>query len=92
MTVQSIDKFISDQVEGQVKEIIGTELKSAIEGFVFCVYPEYMTYKQASEYLGISIGTLRKYVSQYGLPVIKIENVTRLKKSDIDEFMEMNRV
>ncbi|HAP8712906.1 TPA: helix-turn-helix domain-containing protein, partial [Enterococcus faecium] len=27
-------------------------------------------------------------VSQYGLPVIKIDTVIRFKKSDIDSFME----
>ncbi|HGF8334054.1 TPA: helix-turn-helix domain-containing protein, partial [Enterococcus faecium] len=49
---------------------------------------EYMDYQQASEYLGVSVGTIRKYVSQYGLPVIKIDTVIRFKKSDIDSFME----
>ncbi|WP_339101995.1 helix-turn-helix domain-containing protein [Candidatus Enterococcus clewellii] len=92
MTAISIDQIVSAQVEGQVREIISTELKSAFEGGVFCVYPEYMSYQQASDYLGISKGTLKKYISQYGLPVMKIESVTRLKKSDIDKFMEANRV
>ena len=43
---------------------------------------------QLAELSGINVGTIRKYVSQYGLPVIKIDTVIRFKKSDIDSFME----
>ena len=87
MSLQIIDSIVSIQVEQQVKEII-TVLKPMLEDIISGVTLEYMDYQQASEYLGVSVGTLRKYVSQYWLPVIKIDTVIRFKKSDIDSFME----
>ena len=78
MSLQIIDSIVSIQVEQQVKEII-TVLKPMLEDIISGVTLEYMDYQQASEYLG---------VSQYGLPVIKIDTVIRFKKSDIDSFME----
>ena len=83
MSLQIIDSIVSIQVEQQVKEII-TVLKPMLEDIISGVTLEYMDYQQA----GVSVGTIRKYVSQYGLPVIKIDTVIRFKKSDIDSFME----
>lgn len=91
MSLQIIDSIVSIQVEQQVKEII-TVLKPMLEDIISGVTLEYMDYQQASEYLGVSVGTIRKYVSQYGLPVIKIDTVIRFKKSDIDSFMEQYKV
>ena len=82
MSLQIIDSIVSIQVEQQVKEII-TVLKPMLEDIISGVTLEYMDYQQASEYLGVSVGTIRKYVS-----VIKIDTVIRFKKSDIDSFME----
>lgn len=52
---------------------------------------EYMKYKDAMTYLGIkSAVTLRKYIEQ-GLPVIKVGNSKRIKRSDIDDFMRTHK-
>ncbi len=78
MSLQIIDSIVSIQVEQQVKEII-TVLKPMLEDIISGVTLEYMDYQQASEYLGVSVGTIRKYVSQYGLPVIKLIRSLDLK-------------
>ena len=50
-------------------------------------YPEYMTIGLACKYIDVSRNTLSKYIADYGLPVMQIEGVKRIAKSDIDSFM-----
>lgn len=48
---------------------------------------EYMSYKAATEYLGLKTqNTLREYIKQ-GLPVIKVGRSKRISKTAIDKFM-----
>lgn len=54
--------------------------------------PEYFSYQQAMNYIGVkSPITLRKYISD-GLPTIKVGNSKRIAKADIDKFMAEHRV
>ncbi|MFW7419743.1 helix-turn-helix domain-containing protein [Vagococcus fluvialis] len=50
-------------------------------------YPEYMTIGLACKYIDVSRNTLSKYIDDYGLPVMQIEGIKRIAKSDIDSFM-----
>ena len=53
---------------------------------------EYMSYKQAMNYMGFtSMMSLYKYI-ELGLPTIKVGNSKRIAKSDIDKFMANHRV
>ena len=53
---------------------------------------ELMTYKQTLGYLGIkSYQMLNKLISE-GLPVIVIGDTKRIKKSDVDKFVEDHTV
>lgn len=53
---------------------------------------EYMSYKQAMNYMGFtSMMSLYKYI-ELGLPTIKVGKSKRIAKSDIDKFMANHRV
>lgn len=47
----------------------------------------YMNKKEAAEYIGVSFNTLKKFERE-GLPVIEVDGVMLIKKSDIDEFLD----
>lgn len=51
------------------------------------MYPEYMNYKEAMNYLGISNYRTINDLIGHGLPVIKIGNSKRISKAAIDKFM-----
>lgn len=49
-----------------------------------------MTSKQAAEYIGVSVNTLRKYVHEEGLPVLKFPGRRKwiFRKDLIDDWVE----
>lgn len=48
---------------------------------------EYLSYREAMQYMGFKTqDTLRTYIKQ-GLPTIKVGNSKRIAKSAIDKFM-----
>ena len=51
---------------------------------------EYMTIKDAAEYLGVSINTLRNWANEGKFPVHRnpINNYRLIKKVDLDQLME----
>ncbi|WP_346206784.1 helix-turn-helix domain-containing protein [Caldifermentibacillus hisashii] len=51
---------------------------------------ETMTSKQAAEYIGVSVNTLRKYVHEEGLPVLKFPGRRKwiFRKDLIDDWIE----
>ena len=49
---------------------------------------EVMDIRAASEYLGISMGTLYRYVHEENLPAFKLGNRWKFKKSILDRWME----
>ena len=53
--------------------------------------PEFLTYKQAMDLLGLKThNTLYRYIDA-GLPVYVVGKSKRIKKSDILEFMEAHK-
>lgn len=53
---------------------------------------EYLSYREAMNYMGFKTqDTLRTYIKQ-GLPTIKVGKSKRISKSDIDDFMAAHRV
>lgn len=54
--------------------------------------PQYLSYKQAMEYMGLrTYDTLKLYINQ-GLPVVKIGHAKRISKDAIDKFMDDHTV
>ena len=49
---------------------------------------EVMDIRAASEYLGISMGTLYRYVHEEKIPAFKLGNRWKFKKSVLDRWME----
>ena len=49
---------------------------------------EVMDIRAASEYLGISMGTLYRYVHEEKIPAFKLGNRWKFKKSILDRWME----
>lgn len=51
---------------------------------------ETMTSKQAAEYIGVSVNTLRKYVHEEGLPVLKFPGRRKwiFRKDLIEDWVE----
>lgn len=75
-----------------VQQVLATELKQLREDIHILLdgnngYPEYMSLKEACNYLNVSTNTLKRYVDEYGLAVIKIDGVKRISKSELDSFM-----
>lgn len=53
---------------------------------------EYLSYREAMQYMGFKTqDTLRKYIND-GLPTIQVGKSKRISKSDIDKFMADHRV
>ncbi len=51
------------------------------------LYKEWMTLKEAANYMGVSYNTLNKF-RQMGLKVCEIERVKRVSRKEIDCFLE----
>jgi len=46
----------------------------------------------AAEYLGVTLRTIYKLIDQGDLPAYKIGRVFRMRRSDLDDFLERSRV
>lgn len=53
---------------------------------------EYLTFKQAMNYMGFQTYDSLREVIKLGLPVIKFGNSKRISKTAIDEFMQAHTV
>lgn len=53
---------------------------------------EYLTSKDAQDYLKVSSVTLWRLVKEGQIPVYKIHNRNRYRRADLDLFMESHRV
>ncbi|MBO0466648.1 helix-turn-helix domain-containing protein [Enterococcus plantarum] len=90
MTKQSnsLDSILTDAVctiiDGKMTELKATMLTTTNTGKQ---YPEYMKLKVACEYASVSKNTLANFINNHGLPIIKIDGVKRIAKSEIDKFM-----
>lgn len=53
---------------------------------------EYMDYKEAAEYLGMPKGTLYQKTHKKCIPHSKINKTIRFSKTELDQWMQENRV
>lgn len=54
--------------------------------------PEYYKPSEIAELLNISVRKVRELITSGKLPAIKIGKVYRVRKDDLDEFIEKGRV
>lgn len=52
----------------------------------------WMSTQEAARRLGITPRTLYRFVDEGALPAYKMGRVFRLKRSDVDEYMEASRI
>jgi excisionase family DNA binding protein len=53
---------------------------------------EWLNTTQAAERLGLTPGTLYKFINSGSLPGYRFGRVIRIKRSDIDQFIESARI
>jgi excisionase family DNA binding protein len=53
---------------------------------------QWMSTQEAARRLGITTRTLYRFVDEGELPAYKMGRVFRLKRSDVDEFIERSRI
>ncbi len=53
---------------------------------------EWMSSGEAADYLGVGTRTLYKFIDDGKLPGYKFGRVIRLKRSDVDAFIEASRI
>lgn len=51
---------------------------------------EWLTIAEAARYLRVSIPGIRKYIKENKLPSYRQGRIVRLKKSDLDSFLQPN--
>ncbi len=87
-----IPLVIGEETIRQLEEVIGNLMIEATSNITSRgkTVKLYMNKKQASEYLGISFNTLKKFIDE-GLPIVEVSGVQMIRKIDIDNFMESNK-
>jgi excisionase family DNA binding protein len=53
---------------------------------------EYMDVKQAAEYLGQSVYTLREWVRERKVPHTKLNGAIKFRKSKLDRWADLNEI
>lgn len=82
----------SEAFENQLREAISQQLHQELESFVSTSgYPPYMNKKETAKYVGVSYKTFDKWADEVKLPFVKIGNVTRYKRSEVDSFLAKHR-
>ena len=84
LSEQASDLFIQ-KVVGEIKpalEVVAKELKQK----------EWLSLGEACEYIGVSRSTFTSHFIGKGLPVSKIQQVKRVSKTDIDIFLNENKI
>lgn len=80
--------FLSPAVEEEIKKEIATLVAVTFQDLTnkAGASKEWMSKKEAQNYLNVSNNTLDKFINEYKLQVVIIEGVRRFKKSDLDTF------
>lgn len=84
LSEQASDLFV-DKVIEKIKpslELVAKQLKQR----------EWLNLQEACEYIGVSRSTLTTHFIERGLPVSKIQQVKRISKKDIDDFLNKNKI
>jgi len=53
---------------------------------------QYLSYREVSQRLRVSVPTIRRWVSSGGLPAVRLgERCVRIKRADLDRFIEQSQ-
>jgi len=53
--------------------------------------PTMLTLKEVSERLALHINTVRKYIDQGMIPVVKFEKAVRIEERDLEKFIKARK-
>ena len=53
---------------------------------------EWLSTKDASEYIGVTLRTLYKLIDEGLIPAYKIGRVIRVKKEDVDSYLQSTKI
>ena len=54
--------------------------------------PHWMGTQEAARYIGVTPRTLYRFINDGAVPAYKMGRVIRLRRSDLDAFLEANRI
>ncbi|HLI14771.1 MAG TPA: helix-turn-helix domain-containing protein [Acidimicrobiales bacterium] len=54
--------------------------------------PHWLSTKEASEFLGVNLRTLYRFIDEGELPAYKFGRVIRLKEEDLERFVDAARI
>lgn len=89
-------EFVNENVDlHEVVKLVGEELSQELLNSLRLellkenrlLHKEWLTLKEAAEYIGVAPNTLAKF-RRMGLEVCEVEGIKRVSKSKIDSFME----
>ncbi|WP_245989474.1 helix-turn-helix domain-containing protein [Ureibacillus thermophilus] len=90
MRIELKDTDLSTLLGEQASAIIVKTIEQKLEQYLLRKNTkEWMTLKEAQEYIGVSFNTLSK-MRRMGLRVCEIDGIKRIKKSEIDRFLSEN--
>ncbi|WP_161878607.1 excisionase family DNA-binding protein [Alkalibacterium sp. MB6] len=81
---------VSDELEKELEELFK---KSAREVFAELARQElhnkpYLNLNETAEYIGCSYGTVRKFINEFGLKVIRVGTFQLISKEEINRFLK----
>jgi excisionase family DNA binding protein len=53
---------------------------------------QWMSTKEAADYLGVTLRSLYRFIDEGSLPAFKFGRVIRLKQQDVEQFVEASRI
>ncbi len=53
---------------------------------------QWMSTKEAAEYLGVTLRSLYRFIDEGAVPAYKFGRVIRLKQFDVEQFVEASRI
>ncbi|WP_342471984.1 helix-turn-helix domain-containing protein [Metasolibacillus sp. FSL H7-0170] len=83
VNLQELVKLVGEELAQKLVDSIRSELFKEKQ----LLSKEWLTLKEAAEYIGVSPNTLAKF-RLMGLEVCEVDGVKRISKSDIDRFMK----
>lgn len=90
MKIEFKDLDISTLLGEQAGAILISSMEKAFQQyFERLATKEWLSVKEACEYIGVSFNTFAKF-REKGLPVCEIDGIKRVSKRSIDEFLKNN--
>lgn len=86
LNLETSESF-EEQLQQNISAIVAKELSKVLMRTNGEVFPPYMNKKQASKYLNVAYNTFDAWATNAHVPFVKVGNVTRYKRSDLDSFL-----